>query len=104
MFFVIVGVSPKDRRVDDRPGICPVCGQLRAYRRRIDHYFNLFFIPLFRVKAGEEFVFCENCQRQVAQAQAVPKPHFQAGRSRCPSCGKGIEADFRFCPHCGQRL
>lgn len=104
MFFVIVGVSPKVRRLDRQPRVCSGCGQQQAYRQRIDHYFNLFFIPLFRVKAGEEVIFCENCRQSVRQAQAAPRSHAPAGRARCPSCGNGTASEFRFCPHCGQRL
>ena len=46
MFFVIGGISPKIKVIDDKPMLCPVCGLAQAYFKRIDYYLNLFFIPI----------------------------------------------------------
>jgi len=51
--FIIAGVSPKKKILEPHPEQCPSCGVQLAYTVRMDHYFNLFFIPLFRVKKGE---------------------------------------------------
>ena len=68
--FLIAGVQPKTRRVDEHPQRCPACGLARAYTTRVDHYLSLFFIPLFRVKRGEPFLLCNGCQRPVDGFQA----------------------------------
>ncbi|MEZ4528970.1 MAG: zinc ribbon domain-containing protein [Desulfobacterales bacterium] len=65
----IGGVSPKIKIIDEKPVICPVCGLARAYYKRVDHYLNLFFIPLFRVKKGEPFLMCERCERNVHEME-----------------------------------
>ena len=56
--FLIVGISPKTKIIDNTPRICQACGLAQARLQRVDSYFNLFFIPLFRVKKGEPFVIC----------------------------------------------
>ena len=63
MFFIIAGISPKTKIIEEYPRRCTVCGMQRAYQTRIDHYLNIFFIPVMRVKKGEPFTICEVCQR-----------------------------------------
>ena len=63
--FLIAGVSPKTTVIDNTPRRCPVCGTVRAYYKRVDHYFNLFFIPILRVKKGEPFIMCDRCPKTV---------------------------------------
>ena len=43
--FLIAGIQPKTRRVNDTPQRCPACGLVQAYATRVDHYLSLFFIP-----------------------------------------------------------
>ena len=63
--FLIAGVTPKIKVLDNSPMQCPVCGLHQAYYKRVDHYFNLFFIPILRVKKGAPFIMCERCERTV---------------------------------------
>lgn len=101
MFF-IAGVSPKTVVVDENKKLCPVCGLARAYYRRIDHYFSLFFIPLFRVKKGEEFLMCEICEQEIKEF-GFENGSFQSGDiATCNNCGKKLQVDFIFCPYCGK--
>jgi RNA polymerase subunit RPABC4/transcription elongation factor Spt4 len=103
MFFLIGGITPKTKRIDEQPIRCPRCGQNQAYRSRVDHWLHLFFIPVLPVKRGEPFVFCERCRAPVDMDRgAAPRP--PAMRLQCPACGRQTEEGFRFCPHCGQRL
>ncbi|PIE66683.1 MAG: hypothetical protein CSA23_07875 [Deltaproteobacteria bacterium] len=101
--FLIAGVQPKTRRIDDQPQRCPACGLLQAYPARVDHYLSLFFIPLIPVKQGDPFLLCEHCQRPVeTPPPSTPQP--RAGiNAPCVACGKKSDASFQYCPHCGQR-
>jgi RNA polymerase subunit RPABC4/transcription elongation factor Spt4 len=102
--FLIAGVSPKTRILDTNPRICPVCGLARAYYKRVDHYFNLFFIPILRVKKGKPFIMCDRCERTVHEfREENGHPANQKG-ARCYHCGKDLDKDFKYCPYCGNRL
>ncbi len=97
----IGGVQPKTVTVDDTPQRCPSCGLVRAHTRRIDHYLSLFFIPLFRVKTGEPFLYCDRCEAPVFEEESSTPPWQQPVNTRCHHCGGTIRPDFKFCPHCG---
>ena len=103
--FLIAGVQPKTRRIDDAPRRCPSCGSVQAYTTRIDHYLSLFFIPLVRVKRGEPFLMCERCQGAVDDRlhgpPQVDRP--TGGQTVCAACGRTFDSSFNYCPHCGQR-
>jgi len=102
--FLIAGLQPKTRRLDEKPQRCPVCGLDQAYPTQVDHYLSLFFIPLIRVKQGEPFLLCEHCQRPVedfgAPAQAPPS---SGVATVCVACKRTFDGSFKYCPHCGQR-
>ncbi|MBA3036966.1 MAG: zinc ribbon domain-containing protein [Desulfobacterium sp.] len=101
MFF-IAGISPKTIAIDEHKKLCPVCGLARAYYRRIDHYFTLFFIPLFRVKKGEDFLMCEKCEQEMKEF-GFGDNSLQANKIvTCNNCGKKLQVDFIFCPYCGK--
>lgn len=102
MFFFIGGISPKEVVLDERPRLCPICGLAQARYKRIDHYLNLFFIPVLRVKKGEPFLMCDRCERAVAEMG--PEYHEAAeapDADRCGKCGRSLQPEFRYCPHCG---
>lgn len=102
------GIQPKKVVLDQTPRTCPACSLPSARRVRLDHYFSLFFIPLFRVKRGDEFLECSRCG-VVGRGgwPGSPAPSPQPGRRelprRCRSCGRELEPEFVFCPYCGQR-
>jgi hypothetical protein len=104
MFFFIGGIQPKTVFVDKEARLCPSCGLRRARLKRVDHYFSLFFIPLFRVKKGEPFLECPQCgvvsgrERKGVPGSAGVQP------PRCPHCGYPVESGFRYCPYCGRTL
>jgi hypothetical protein len=102
--FLIAGVQPKTRRVDETPQRCPACGLARAYITRVDHYLSLFFIPLVRVKQGAPFLWCESCRRPVDQRPPPAREVPLSGTSTaCVACGSSFDNSFKYCPHCGQR-
>lgn len=103
--FLIAGLQPKTRRLDENPRRCPACGRVQAYPTRVDQYLSLFFIPLVRVKRGQPFLVCEGCQQPVAAGQApLPETPPPSGSDTvCVSCKKRFDDSFTYCPHCGQR-
>ena len=102
--FLIAGVQPKTRRVDENPQRCPACGLPQAFTTRVDHYLSLFFIPLIRVKQGEPFLLCEGCQRPVKDSGPTAKEVPLSGAPTvCVACKRGFDSSFKYCPHCGQR-
>ena len=105
-FFLIGGIQPKVRVLDEKPRRCPLCGLHQAYFKRVDHYLSLFFIPLFKVKTGEPFIMCERCERSVSEfGPELNQQGRETGRPKhCRACSKELPAEFTFCPHCGRRL
>lgn len=105
MFFFIGGIQPKTVTLDETPKVCPSCGLQQAKLKRIDHYFSLFFIPLFRVKKGEPVLMCENCNFVAPPDQAEALTHI-AHRTKqyCPSCGYVLDPSFNYCPRCGTKV
>jgi uncharacterized CHY-type Zn-finger protein len=98
----IAGVSPKTTVLDPTPRLCPVCGLARARMQRVDHWFSLFFIPVFRVKKGAEFLFCDRCSQRISEMLARPGGEPEAAPGVCSACGSHLEQDHRFCPYCGK--
>lgn len=102
--FLIAGVQPKTRRIDDTPRRCPVCGLAQAYTTRVDHYFSLFFLPVLRVKQGAPFLLCEHCRQPVDNSWPTsPNAPTAPPGTICVACKKTFDATYRYCPHCGQR-
>lgn len=97
----IAGVSPKTIVIDQNPRLCPNCGLAQARLQRVDHWLSFFFIPIFRVKKGEEFIFCNRCDMPVFDSSADATQHDQFSDS-CSKCGRELAYDHRFCPYCGQ--
>ena len=100
----IAGVSPKIKVLDQNPRRCPACGLHQAYYKRMDHYLSLFFIPILRVKKGEPFIICDRCE----QTANTIGPDFNQPQTKdartCRYCGKALDEDFKYCPHCGKRI
>jgi hypothetical protein len=103
MFIFIAGISPKKKIIEDYPRRCTVCGMQQAYKTRIDHYLNVFFIPLIRVKKGEPFTICEQCQRTKTDFKYRHSPNEENGHL-CKFCGKPVGRGFFYCPYCGKKL
>jgi ribosomal protein S27AE len=106
LFFLIGGVQPKTVRLDKQGRTCPRCGYAELYAKRVDQYFSLFFVPLFRVKKGVPFVSCDHCRSVLDQnGRAIDEPRtFRKDFRKCPTCGRSLDEDFEFCPRCGQKI
>ncbi|UCF92698.1 MAG: zinc ribbon domain-containing protein [Desulfobacterales bacterium] len=102
--FLIAGIAPKTRVLDTKPQRCPICGLHQAYYKRMDHYLSFFFIPVVRVKKGEAFLMCDRCERTISEFGADYTQAPRNGGSICGFCGRNVEKNFTFCPHCGKRL
>lgn len=102
--FLIAWVSPKTKILDKNPRLCPVCGLARAYFKRVDHYFNIFFIPILRVKKGEPFIMCDNCERNIHDFGMEDNLWQGKKDLRCTNCGRALHKDFKFCPFCGKQV
>ncbi|MEJ2098621.1 MAG: zinc ribbon domain-containing protein [Desulfobacterales bacterium] len=100
----IAGVAPKIKILDQNPRRCPVCGLNQAYYKRIDHYLSLFFIPILRVKKGQPFIMCERCEKSFHEFDSDFIRRQQEGAGTCRYCGKRLDKDFKYCPHCGQKV
>ena len=100
----IAGVSPKKKVLDQNPRRCPMCGLNQATYQRVDHYLSLFFIPLFRVKKGEPFIVCDRCAKATAGLRPDSNRQQRDAFPTCGSCGKALDREFKFCPHCGKRI
>ena len=100
--FIIAGVSPKTKILDHRPRRCPACGLSQAYFKRIDQYFNLFFIPVIRVKKGEPFLMCDRCEGTVHKVDRKDHSMPEGQMNRCGHCGGALEKGFSYCPYCGK--
>lgn len=104
MFFLIAGVSPKTRILDQNPRRCPVCGLSQAYYQRVDQYLNVFFIPVFRVKQGDPFIMCQRCESRVGAFDTGSDVTFSKPEKMCKTCGRNFDPDFSYCPYCGRKI
>jgi predicted RNA-binding Zn-ribbon protein involved in translation (DUF1610 family) len=102
MFFFIGGIQPRITFVDKQPVLCPSCGLLRARYKRVDHYISLFFIPVFPIKRGDPFLFCDRCGLQTPGV--VTGNLYGHDQPLCKNCGSTIKKDFIYCPFCGKSL
>jgi hypothetical protein len=104
MFFFIGGITPKTRKIDENPRQCPDCGLYQAYQMRVDHYLNLFFIPVLRVKKGEPFIMCERCHKVSNEFNRDLSAYREETGLLCKFCGNPIHKGFFYCPYCGKKL
>ncbi|PKN63526.1 MAG: zinc-ribbon domain-containing protein [Deltaproteobacteria bacterium HGW-Deltaproteobacteria-15] len=99
MYFIFIGgVQPRTRTLEEQPRRCPSCGLSQAFLKRTDHYFSLFFVPLFPIQKGTPFLECRSCGTIFGESGEIrARPD-----STCAHCGARVERTFRFCPACGK--
>ncbi len=107
MFFFIGGLSPRVKKLNGPPGVCPRCGAVALCRVRVDHYLSLFFIPFFPVRKGQPELICESCGLEIPESNhqgGSPEDRHSRSGPACPGCGRPLAPEFRFCPFCGRSL
>ena len=104
MFFFIGGVQPKTVIIEKQGRLCPVCGRTELYKKRVDHYLSLFFIPVFPVKKGRAFTACNHCKTHFNEEGSMIMTEHSGGKIRCPHCGRHVEQEYTYCPYCGKGL
>lgn len=80
MFFIIFGTKVKTEAISEGEFFCPACQARRRYvRKRGKNYFALYFIALFPIGEGSEFIECQQCGRSynvdvLKQKLSKPQP------------------------------
>jgi transcription elongation factor Elf1 len=60
---IILGTKGKRNVVGKGKFYCPKCKADRSYEHiKTGQYFSAFFIPLFKIKDGSEFIECKSCE------------------------------------------
>jgi hypothetical protein len=100
----IAGVQPRARTLDNNPRLCPLCGGVEAYLKRVDHYLSIFFIPIFPVRRGKPAIICERCGGISDERGHGIGARVVRSDLSCRHCGRALEREFAFCPYCGKRI
>jgi RNA polymerase subunit RPABC4/transcription elongation factor Spt4 len=104
LFFLIAGIQPKTVKLEEQPQMCPSCGLYQAFRKRVDHYVAVFFLPIVRVKQGPAFLECRSCGSLSDESgESLGEPGRTRGNA-CAYCGRAVERNHRYCPFCGKPL
>jgi hypothetical protein len=81
MLFIVFGTKVKTETVGDGEFYCPSCQAQRKYlRKRAKNYFALYFVALFPIGEGGEFIECQHCGRSynddvLKQKLSKPQPN-----------------------------
>ena len=103
---IVWGSRGREKEVATGTFACPVCRAPRPYRRmRIDRYFTLYFMPLFRTRQLGEYVQCGVCARtfplEVLADAAPEQPRVTGPAVPCTTCGSALPEGGHFCQQCG---
>ena len=99
----IGGVGPRRKKIDSHPRICSNCGLNQSYLFRLDDYLSLFFIPILRIRKGQQFVECERCGHLTDENGKIYAPGTDIRVIRCHGCGETLDREFAYCPYCGAK-
>jgi hypothetical protein len=62
---IIFGSSVREKEIASGQFTCPNCRVLRPYiQKRIDKYFAIYFVPLFKTSDLGEYVECQVCHQK----------------------------------------
>jgi hypothetical protein len=123
MFFIgIFGVNQTEKPIGTYNNtVCPNCGaltRLEIYKRY--SYFHLFFIPTFKwniqyyaksgccgsISALDSTIgaqYEKGFHPEIRAEQLQPVNQYQPFKT-CPICHREVDADFQYCPYCGQKI
>jgi hypothetical protein len=73
MTVIFWGISDRDRLVKSGTFVCPNCKMQRyCTHRRIESWFSLFFVPLFRLEGVAEYLKCRDCRHSFELPELRP--------------------------------
>jgi len=114
MFFMgVFGIAVTE---EARPlgTVYEACPEPRLVRRC--KFFHFFFVPLYRWNF-EYFLQCrgaallklkkaagERVWKSPREGIATRDVEEEQGMTTCPVCGRGLEADYSYCPGCGKKI
>lgn len=120
MFFIgIFGIFPEDKKIKDvtvenYPGY-PMGIKGDLYRN--SSVFEFFFVPVFRFNRKYYIKFpdskniyllekdvAEDLLKRDSEINFFDLQESDIQDNGCPDCGKIVEGNYRYCPHCGKKL
>ena len=121
MFF-IMGITNGQKEInysENGMNICKKCGAYCSYSIFMTFFcLSLFFIPVLRW--GKKYYVRTSCCDSLYELDSIAGKKIARGedvtirdedlkelysnKKKCQSCGYIAEADFEFCPKCGERL
>ncbi|MFR9239196.1 MAG: zinc ribbon domain-containing protein [Clostridium baratii] len=129
MFFIgIFGIESGQKEIKLLDNIsCKTCN-IKTTGKLIKTFtmFQFFFIPIFKWNE-EYYVKCNRCNtiyeipkekgKRIENGEELDitywdlkevgnssNDYYYAPKNICPSCGKTIEGDFKYCPYCGREI
>ncbi len=90
----------KIKDIDGKLIRCPVCEKSGAVLKRVDHYLCFFKIPVLRVRKGDVFLSCNDCESIMAKDY---RHQADVSGRQCHSCGQCLYGDV-YCPQCGRQV
>ena len=106
MFFFFA-ITTRQKELESRWIQCPSC-QKKEYAHVFMTYsvLILFFIPIFTWNK-QYYVRMDSCQNLYQSNAEFTELHLIQKGSRttiCPFCLETLDADYAYCPHCGNKL
>ncbi|KYQ91055.1 hypothetical protein DLAC_07957 [Tieghemostelium lacteum] len=68
-----IGVTGKNKLMDNEVRVCVNCHNSGVQLLQNNSYFELFLVPLFKVKSGTPFVHCPTCGCTVPYNNELPE-------------------------------
>ena len=129
MFFIgIFGIESGQKEIKSLDNIsCKRCN-IKTTGQLIKTFtmFQFFFIPIFKWNE-EYYVKCNRCStiyeipkekgKRIENGEELDitywdlkevgnssNDYYYAPKNLCPSCGRTIEGDFKYCPYCGTEI
>jgi hypothetical protein len=124
-FFGVFGMHGKEKEIRDISNItCKSCGRFSSYKLvKAYNYFHVFFIPVYNW--GTQYFLVSRCcnslfkipeqlGKALEEGENVPVrdgdllPVYNGdsagGEKLCHNCRRLVDAEFKYCPHCGARI
>lgn len=125
MFFVgVFGIEEKHKEIRSIQNmVCKDCEGMTTYQLiEVYNFFHFFFIPIFKWshryylkcrscnavfqisnELGQRLKLGENLIINDEDLNLVFRDENYVRVARCSSCGREIESEFQYCPHCGHK-